>query len=381
MEKNILSKLVPSDYLSFIICIIGVIISIYASLKAENIWIGLVSAIVSQVLAVCAWIYAIIIRYSKDNELERKNSEIANILSTNENKVADFNAKIEECAEKRKEILEQLVSISTAVKSHNIHNNDILLKIPQEGDEQYDFIAEYYELPPEEQDLDDEMREEIQKSAQKYADALFSIFNRYCRDSTDDTKKLQTAYLKLKGCPRRVSVTIKLFDKPYHPKTDRNEDIKVYTAFRDNDTYNDNVREIGEIIYSIGKNTDFIQCLKQDYFITNNITSDAKNYMNENKAFSRFYNCAVVIPIRLKRPNGDLKFFGFFCCECLNNDTKTEIFDKISANYLFAFGQNMATFLETLDNNWIDRYEQCHIDTDNILKMLFIKIFKNDEVK
>lgn len=69
-------------------------------------------------------------------------------------------------------------------------------------------------------------------------------------------------------------------------------------------------------------------------------------------------------------------FSVFFSCDCLNNDPSvTEALDRSAAQYMFAFAQNIATFLETLDANWIDRYQGFDDVSPGILEMLFKKIY------
>jgi hypothetical protein len=62
---------------------------------------------------------------------------------------------------------------------------------------------------------------------------------------------------------------------------------------------------------------------------------------------------------------------------CLNNEySGKEVFDVSAAQYLYAFAQNMATFLETLDSNWIDRFKDNPKEPDTILEVLFKRILK-----
>lgn len=114
-------------------------------------------------------------------------------------------------------------------------------------------------------------------------------------------------------------------DKPYHPESDRSEDVRIYTAFRDNEVYGIGDREIGEVLYTINGNTDFVTCLKRDYFIINRAESHADSYSNEHRGFNEFYNCAIVVPIRIKRGNGQYKYFGYYCCDCLNTDSSIKV--------------------------------------------------------
>lgn len=175
----------------------------------------------------------------------------------------------------------------------------------------------------------------------------------------------------------KVAIAVKLLNKPYHLGSDNVEKFKVYTAFRDHETYDKHEREIGEQLYSISGNTAFITCIKKDCFIICNINPSNDNYSNEHRRYDEFYNCTMTVPIKLKRADGIQKFFGFLCCDCLNTDDKvTDVFDRSAAQYLYAFAQNFAIFLETLDSNWIDRYQGLEGIAEGFLEMLFNTVHK-----
>jgi hypothetical protein len=277
-------------------------------------------------------------------------------------------------------MIKQLFTISNAVKSNSIHSNDIFVKIPSEANEQYELLEKLRTIMEDtnpDQKVVNKLRQDALESAQKYAVQLYEVFNRYCRDATDEAVKLQNAYLSLKHIPLQVSVTVKLMTHPFHPRIDNVDDIKVYTAFRDHEAYSDHQREIGERQYTISGNTAFISCLSKDYFIINNTKPGQDSYNNEHRRYDEFYNCAICVPIQLKRANGKDKFFGFFSCDCLNSDENvTEVFDRSAAQYMYAFAQNIATFLETLDANWTDRYQGMEGVSKGILEMLFKKVFR-----
>ena len=308
-------------------------------------------------------------------ELEQ---EIISLNDTISMKDADYLQNCKELEKQRLLMVRQIFAISNSVKSNSIHNNDMFERIPLENNEQYAMLERLEEQSDDAApELKQKLQDEAVASAQKYAVELFELFNRYCRSVTDEAVKLQNAYLTLKGIQSHVSITIKLMNRPYHPEQDRSEDIKVYTAFRDNEAYGAGEREIGEQLYTIGGNTDFVTCLRKDYFIINRADKQGDSYSNEHRGYNEFYNSAIVVPIRIKRNGGDFKFFGYLCCDCLNTDDDVEVFDKSGAQYLFTFAQNMGTFLETLDSNWIDRYKTWDNVSSNILEMLFKKVYKS----
>jgi len=376
--KKFISMLGPSDIVAFLGAAIGAGAAIYAVIKTPEA--SVISMIISQVLLLIGWAYIIRHRYKNRIALMKKDEDIKSLRDEVESTTAEYNRKTVALENDREHMIKQLFTISNAVKSNNIHSNDIFVKIPTEANEQYELLDKLREIKEDtnsDPDVVEKLRQEAQESAQKYALQLYEIFNRYCRDSTDEAVKLQNAYLELKRIPLNVSITVKLMNRPYHPGVDNVDEIKVYTAFRDHEAYSDHQREIGETLYSISGNTAFISCLRKDYFIINNIVSGQDSYNNEHRRYDEFYNCAICVPIRLKRANGKDKFFGFFSCDCLNNDGMiTEVFDRSAGQYLYAFAQNIATFLETLDANWIDRYQGFEGVSSGILEMLFKKIYK-----
>lgn len=376
--KKFISMLGPSDIVAFLGAAIGVCAAIYAAIKTLET--AVISMIISQVLLLIGWAYILRYRYKNRIALMKKDEDIKILRDEVESTTTEYNKKAIALESDREHIIKQLFTISNSVKSNNIHSNDILVKIPSEANEQYELLSRLQSIMQEtnpDPGMVESLRKDAKESAKKYAVDLYDAFNRYCREVTDEAVKLQNAYLSLKKIPLQVSVTVKLMNRPYHPNTDNISDVRVYTAFRDHEVYSDHEREVGEQIYTVSGNTAFIQCLSKDYFIRNNIKPNDDSYANEHRRYDEFYNCAICVPIRLKRADGNNKFFGFFSCDCLNNDPMiTEALDRSAAQYMFAFAQNIATFLETLDANWIDRYQGFDGVSPGILEMLFKKIFK-----
>lgn len=379
--RQFMSMLGPSDIVAFLAAIIGAIATVYTTIKTQEATI--ISLLISQIFLLIGWGYVLRNRCENIIKLSRKDADIELLIEAQAEKDTDYEKKCVQLEKMRDLIIKQLFVISNAVKSNNIHSNDILVKIPSTTGEQYEMLEKLKAISDETKEnkkLQAKLRNDAQESAQKYAVQLFGIFNRYCRDSTDEALKLQNAYLELKQIHLNVSITIKLMMKPFHPGIDNIDDNKVYTAFRDNATYNDGDREVGQQSYSISGNSAFIACIRKDYFIINNSENTKESYSNEHRGYDEFYNCAIVVPIRLKRADGNDKFFGYLCCDCLNKDSMiTQVFDKSAGQYLFAFAQNIATFLETLDANWVDRYQGISEIVDissNILEMLCKKIYK-----
>lgn len=376
--KKFISMLGPSDLVGFLSAIIGAGVGVFSFIHSPVL--AAFAIISSQILLLWGWAYILKVRYNNEIALGSKEEEIKQLRKEAENLQTDYKEKCEKLNNEREHMVKQLFAISNAVKSNNIHNNDILVRIPSEANEQYELL-DRLRIVMQDTSPDclvvEKLVEEAHGSAQKYAVELYDIFNRYCREVTDEAIKLQSAYLELKHIPLQVSVTVKLMNQPYHPDSDNIKDVKIYTAFRDHEVYCDHEREIGDQIYSVTGNTAFNQCISKDYFIRNNFEAKDDSYANEHRHYDEFYNCAICVPIKLKGADGKTKFFGFFSCDCLNdNRTISEVFDRSAAQYMFAFAQNIATFLETLDANWIDRYQGLDGVSVGILEMLFKKIYK-----
>lgn len=91
--------------------------------------------------------------------------------------------------------------------------------------------------------------------------------------------------------------------------------------------------------------------------------------------FDLYYNCAVVVALRVKQADGSMKYLGYLCCDTLNTDLSKEVFDKEVAQLLFSMAQLYATFLETLDSNWIDRMQDNFEFEQNFLELICKKTY------
>ena len=373
-----------SSVLSFVVAICGAIATVFATIMTDKngFYTAFISSLVMEIIVLYIWGKYLHEKKQFSEKEKSLNKEIENI--TNSNKEIDDIIKEERqlISKEREDIRKQLNSISLAIKNNSIHNNELIVKIPSKGDESY----QTSELISKSQDLSkDDKRNRLLRDANHYSNELFDVFKKYCADMLREIIKLEEGYLAIKGYNNlKISSTIKLFDKPYIHNVDIRTSIKIYTAFRDKDTYEDKnengdpKREIGLRTYTIDGNDDFTDCLSRDYFFINNATRDTNNYRNEHEDFDAFYNCAIVVPIRVKLPDGNKKFLGYLCCDCKNDSpNKEEIFDKGSAQYLFSFAQNFATFLETLNSNWSDRFSD-HTQPDfaaTAVEMIYRKIY------
>lgn len=246
-----------------------------------------------------------------------------------------------------------LAIIITNIKNASKLNNDLCNRIPEITEKAYHLLET---LQANGTINEETIRSEILKSYDDFSIGLFDLFKRYSSHLLNYAVSILEAYLKIKGYSHRVSVTIKLFNKPLYSNMNT-EDVLVYTAFRDKITYDEHEREIGEVSYTISGNADFVQCLRKDHFVINNASKDSESYYNEHKDFDSYYNCAIVVALRVKQADNSFKFLGYLCCDTLNRDSSREIFDKEMAQLLFSLAQLYATFMETLNSNWIDRVQ------------------------
>lgn len=106
----------------------------------------------------------------------------------------------------------------------------------------------------------------------------------------------------------------------------------MITAFRDHHTYQKyrSQREVLQRYYSLEKNTAFnhITTATQNCFISNDLKSLGKSYLNENSDWQKFYNATIVVPIRYFT-NDPAKFrcFGALAVDSLNQH-KYDLFEN-----------------------------------------------------
>lgn len=369
------------ELLTFVSIVSGILITIYNS--SEIAQIAYIFALAAQVSGCVAGIFITITKYqyqrlANENKLllDEKDKTISSLL---DEKVRNIKEKINT----KNQIHEQMIVIGSSVKNNAIHSNAILVEIPERGNKQYQNIQNLLHTDYNEYILAQKCLESIRE----FGNEIYKMFNTYCRNTTDSAVKLLQSYFIINGLFPRFSIAIELLDTPYNPSNGGFEDLKVYTAFRDNETYKmskdflsrDLYREIGKNKYTVSLNSDFSHCLTNDNYIINNVTSDDKSVKYEStRGFLKFYNSSMVVPIKIKSTNGGSIIFGYMCCDCMNNDSSIKIFDLPSAFFLYAYAQNLGTFLETLDSNWIDRTRDLPVNSKNILELLDKKIYKGN---
>jgi hypothetical protein len=218
-----------------------------------------------------------------------------------------------------------------------------------------------------------EFSNELKINNTDYIRDLFQRYNVYVRSIIDSVKEILEKSLISKNYQLRISIALKLFNKIYEEGETHNS-VKIITAFRDSKTYHEQKREIGKKEYRIDKNIDFQICLDREYFIKNNAGKNDPDYTNEHIDFNQYYNCTISVPIYTKYAEKK-RFFGYLCCDVLNNDYENEnIFDITEANIFLASAFSMAMFFDNINKSWKNMLdEHKNIDFNNYIHSVFFK--------
>lgn len=356
-------KISFSDVMGWIIGCAGVVATIVSAFLIEKdgfytIFIGL---LLLELLTIVIWALGLIDKYKRKNEVDELHNKAEELKMQVKKLQGDVCVQKGEIIKQRNEMMQRIADISINIKNASKLNNEFCTRIPGITEKSYHLLEVFSEHKLEN---DPRIKKELSLSYKEFEEGLLDVYKRYSSNLLNYLVKLEEAYLLVKGYNMQVSATIKLFNRPYFSDGDSRKEIHVYTAFRDKYTYEKKQREIGEELYTIDGNVDFVHCLKKDHFIINNAKKDSDNYMNEHTDFDRYYNCAIVVAIRTKLPGNRFKHFGYLCCDCLSQQDEEEIFDTQSANLLFAIAKQYATYLDTLDANWYDRMKEIAFSND-----------------
>lgn len=360
------------DIVGSIIGIMGIIVTIICSLKNINTALGCfyVCVLATESLLVMIWGWNLSIQ----NRFQKKEIELQKGIEKEIEKYNSFCLQVEKDKEslinERIKDKKNISTIIASMKNASKLNNELCNRIPEINEKAYHLL----ETLQREKCNTEAVESELQKSHEEFSIGLFDLFKRYTSNLINYVIASMEAYLKVNDLSCKIAVAVKLFDKPL--LSDGNKDnVLVYTAFRDKNTYDEHKREIGEETYSILGNADFVQCLTKDHFIINNADKNNLSYTNEHVDFELYYNCAVVVPIRVKQGDGSMKILGYLCCDALNDNLEKIIFDKESAQLLFSLAQLYATFLETLNSNWIDRMQDNKQSEKHFLELICKKTY------
>ena len=347
----------------------GIIATIVAANKTEGNGFGYlyVSLLVMQTVLLCFGLYTVKIKNSYAAEYEKLNMELTQHKKINQEQTEERVLVVQSGKKNVATIISNLKNMSKL-------NNDLCNRIPAISSQSYHVLETLKESGVQDANL---LRKEIIESYKDFSNGLFDLFKRYSSHLLTNTVKMVEAYLRLQGYNHKVSATIKLFDDCYYENSGRREDVVVYTAFRDKETYDGKKeREIGQIPYTIDGNVDFTMCLTKDHYVINNAKKDSESYFNEHLDFDAYYNCAVVVAIRVKLVDNTYKYMGYLCCDCLNKENSEDIFDSGVAQLLYSMAQYYATFLETLDSNWKDRAGNANAFPRSFINVIYDKTYK-----
>lgn len=368
--KNFIKKHL-FDLIGWGISLLGVLATVVIAMVTEqnNFKIIFLTILATELVLVYIGVWNIIIKYKYEKEIEDVKQKNKKIESDLENESLNH-AQI---LDKLKKENEKLIStITLNYKNASKLHNDFCNRIPEISAESYHLLK----VLEQNAEIDDDIKiEELEKSYNSFANGLFELYKRYSTGLLSSVVNMVEAMLVVKGCPNKVSATIKLFNKPWYPKNNGRNHVIVYTAFRDAKTYEEHDREIGKELYTIDGNIDFSICVSRDHYIINNAKKDSTSYLNEHKDFDAYYNSAVVVPIRIKQADNTYKLLGYLCCDCLNQDLGVEVFDKEVAQLLFSLSQIYSIFLETLESNWVDRILENDDRPQSFLSIIYTKTF------
>ncbi len=270
-------------------------------------------------------------------------------------------------------MMKYVAKIASNFKRASKLYNEFCIRIIESNEDSYAMIDS----------LRDVSRSDVLHSAltinhDRFVKGLFEAYKRYTSDLLSDTINIIGSYLHIAQRHRNVSVTVKLFENPFISDGNSSNYPRIYTAFRDRTTFDDKPeREIGSRFYTVNGNVDFVKCITKDAYHINNAKKSNSEYFNEHTDFDAYYNCTVVAPIKTKQSGNRYKFFGYLCCDCLNDDGETEIFDDRSEQLLFSLAQLYAIFLDTLESNWKERFGN-EKNQEPFLRKICEKTYKGD---
>lgn len=210
-----------------------------------------------------------------------------------------------------------------------------------------------------------------EKSEVEYRKSMLAEFHRFLDSVTYELKIILDSSLREKGSILETSISVKQFSRIITDPEDIS-DVVVITTFRDRQTYLQGKREIGKEKYSINRNTDFIYCLFNPYFLKNNIKSekDDKTYSNQHEGFLQYYNCTIVVPIKYKYPDCS-HIFGFLTCDILNDDLSVEnLLDNKMAEIMETTANVIGTYFDNMDYQWECVLEDDFLDIVYTMKSL-----------
>lgn len=356
-----------SSFVGVFCSLLGIVVSILTCISSPSN-VAIAASVVGCQIMILVFCILSIINY-------RNNKKMVETIEANSKIIIDKNKHLLDDLEQKYKFKEVFTDkLSLYYKSINKRINNFLTLICDESDRYFAYVYSIkgkYEIKKDD-DIIEQCKIELEEQQNKYKESLCELFRRYIRGVFEEILKILIAYLKSRNLELNVSVTLKLFEETYNFENP-NQRVKIYTAFRDKETYDIGEREVGRKQYSIDLNGDFHNCLSKECYIRNNIKENDDDYLNENFPESlRHYNCTVVVPIICDYKRNK-QVYGFLCCDTLNHKYDEEVFDKKVANILYATSLTIGTFLDTLNSSWGNIISD---ESPDILPYLYKRMYK-----
>lgn len=200
----------------------------------------------------------------------------------------------------------------------------------------------------------------------KITDTELRIFRHLCGVITDGVRASFSEYFKSRGINlgNDLSVSVKLIitreevlDRFHLPQEEeqkiRSQEQWIITVYRDHYThYNVPSREKALKIYAIDDNTAFHNLVKfQDpVFLNNDLQSLGTAYKNENVNWRKYYNAAIVVPIRYRSVDQQYyRCYGALAVDSLNKEKIPDLYNHQNEYILAHAADLLATFFLLLE--------------------------------
>ena len=286
---------------------------------------------------------------------------------SNQIKTDELKLEIKKGKNANRKIYENYKSIITTYKDHNDKIDHIIGSYKEEIKEINDYYAKFIDSVEEEKKahIDDFRQKLNNKEGERLCNTLIEEYNIFMGNMTNILRSSIEEYLESKGCNDGVSITVKQLTKPVLYKNIKNNDLELYTAFRDFRTYNSRKRtETWERVFHVNKNSDFVSSIEKDYFIFNFMDKkymEQGSYQNENTTYYEYYNSGVTCSI-YSCVNGERKLYGYLACDSLFSEKLkrklgSDIYDWNVANIMMYSAQIIAMFLEKFLTIWSENNE------------------------
>ena len=314
------------------------------TLESRIVFSTIIAAEVFLIIAVIYSVISILKNYSSQIKTEELRSEIKKGKNAN------------------RKIYENYKSIITTHKDHIDKMNRIIDSFSKEYRIIDDHFNSFFEIidPNKSNDFIQDTIKSRKKEYEGLFHHLIDEYNIFMGNMTNILRSSIEEYLLTKGYHDGVSITIKQLKQPILYKELKNNNIELYTAFRDFRTYNSKKRtETWERVFHIHKNSDFISSIEKDYFIFNFMDKkymEQGTYQNENTTYYEHYNSGVTCSI-YSCINGERMLFGYLACDSLFNEKLkrkigSDIYDWNIANIMMYSAQVIAMFLEKFLDIW-----------------------------